>query len=63
MKKLLFIMLVATLFSCKKNRQCYDCSFGILNGVQRPPEVWCGDPNHVFTDNSGNALNSFCRPR
>lgn len=54
---------LALLSSCKKDSICYDCTFGTVNGVQRPPEIWCGDPNHIFTDAQGNAMNSFCRPR
>jgi hypothetical protein len=63
-KVLLFILSLSYFFaSCKKDSTCYDCTFGIVNGVQRPPEVWCGDPAHIFTDQQGNAIPSFCRPR
>ena len=63
MRNLIVIFILILLVSCKKNTQCYECSFGIVNGVQRPPERWCGEPDHIFTDDSGNAINSFCQPR
>lgn len=62
-KVILLLTVMFTLFSCKKDEgQCYNCTFGVVNGVQRPPEKWCGDPNHVFQDAEGNNLNSFCQP-
>jgi hypothetical protein len=64
MKKIKLIIAISLLsiVGCKKESQCYLCTFGVSNGVQREPEVWCGDPNQIFYDDSSNAISSFCRP-
>jgi len=64
MKKLLIILLVFALSSCRKEHTgCYVCSFGTINGVTPPPAEWCGDPGHQFKDAQGNDMQSFCVPK
>lgn len=61
MKKLLFILLIASV-SCTKEKQCYECSFGVINGYQPPNEVYCGPMPYVKKIN-GNEVNTFCFPK
>ena len=63
MKKLLILLVTVSLLSCKKEKTCYECKFGIVNNVQRPDEVICDrDPRgEIFKDADGNNINSFCK--
>lgn len=64
MKKLITILLIILLSSCKKEQNiCYTCSFGTINGYTPPPTEWCGDPGHQFKDAQGNDMQSFCVPK
>ena len=49
--------------SCKKDGGCYYCRFGVTNGYQRPPEIYCGQMPANFTDPSGNPIQYSCQPR
>jgi hypothetical protein len=69
MKNFFLIISLISIVSCKKNNNCQECkTFGTLNGIDYgiPPnqksETWCeGSPIPIFTDASGNQLNSICR--
>lgn len=66
MKKFLLAVIIAgSLASCNKERECYHCTFGVLNGVQKPPVDYCGTDGGArqFTDEQGNKLTSNCRPK
>ena len=68
MKKLLCIVCVICLFSCKKDfgKTCYDCEYAMVAGSQRPNDVRCtDDPNGpaLITDSQGNVLSTFCVKR
>ncbi len=62
---ILSVLITAALISCKKDNpgNCYDCTFGTVNGVTPPPQEYCGDMPHNFTDAQGNPLSSFCVPK
>jgi hypothetical protein len=63
MKKLLLIILIATSFTaCKKQGQCYHCTFGTISGYTPPPEDYCGPLPYVKKVN-GNEVNTFCSPK
>jgi len=69
MKKIIFAFILISIISCKKNSNCQECkTFGSVNGIDygTPPnqksETWCeGSPIPIFTDASGNQLQSSCR--
>lgn len=66
MKKLIFLLVVAASFSsCKKDKgQCYNCSYGTINGYQKPDDTFCGDINNYHpTDAQGNQWQYFCTPK
>lgn len=63
MKKLLYAALLLGALSCTKDKSvCWDCTFGIVNGVQRPPETICNDGYEPgpFQDSQGNDLSYSC---
>lgn len=64
MKKLLIaIIVIISMASCKKEGICYECTFGIVNGVIHEPVTYCGPDGatHEFTDAEGNQLNASCK--
>jgi len=64
MKKLIGVLLVViTMVSCSKDKQCYTCTFGTSNGVTPPAKEYCGPMPATFKDASGNELQSFCTPK
>jgi hypothetical protein len=64
MKKIIVLLLVVTtLFSCSKDKQCYTCTFGTSNGVTPPAKEYCGPMPVIFKDASGNELQSYCIPK
>jgi len=57
MKKLIIVLAVGFI-SCKKTSNCYECSFGVMNGVKPNPQIYCGrnPEQHIFTDKDNNIL-------
>lgn len=49
------------LCSCSKNHdQCYNCTFGYVNGHKPADREVCGELPTQFTDEAGNPLQSQC---
>lgn len=48
---------------CSKNKECYTCTFGTINGVTPPAKDYCGPTPANFKDANGNDLQSFCTPK
>ncbi len=66
MKQIILTALVIILFaSCKKTSQCYNCTYGTVNGYTRPPDVQCnGDINsYKPQDAQGNDISWQCLPQ
>jgi hypothetical protein len=68
MKRILILALLFTSIACSKESvknpsgQCYICTFGVSQGVQKDPVEICNEsPNKVFTDAQGNKLDSQCK--
>lgn len=62
MKTYLTILIAAFLFTaCKKESNCWECSFSPVNGQIPPSRQVCTDtlPKVLFDEN-GNALNFNC---
>jgi len=56
--KILFILLVTGLFSCSKEKMCYECQ------VANYTESYCGDiRNYRPLDAQGNELSYMCQPK
>lgn len=66
MKKLIIIFAV-TLVGCSTEPEtCWQCTFGTVQGVQKPDSVFCSDsfdPAHIFVNDEGQQIPSICEQR
>lgn len=60
MKKYLVIAVITLLASCSKEKQCYTCEFGTVNGVTPPKEDYCGPMPYIKKIN-GVEFSTFCK--
>lgn len=54
----ILIFILVAMCSCKKTSNCYECTFGTINGNSEAPQTYCGQnpEQHQFKDNQGNPL-------
>ena len=61
MKKILVALLIlVSMVSCEKLHPCYTCELTNVMTGEVTTEKWCGDSKHIFKDENGNDLQSFC---